>query len=164
VPDERVIQQVNGILSMNDIAFRTGDTKQNFLVPMGSAGVFITFTEQGESTIVSLRAFVLAEVDGSGERRQKILEALNEKNRQALFGCFYFDPDGGFVIVDYQLLGDHLQAPELMNALGVLASMADTLDDELREAIGSGVRAIDTWNVAMGDASDPVGAGPVVET
>ena len=164
MPDERIIQQVSGILSMNEVQFRTDESKQSFLVPTGSAGVMIGFLGEGEHTIVSLRAFVLAEVDGSDERRQKILEALNDKNRTAMFGCFYFDPDGGLVILDYQLLGAHLQAPEFMSALSFIASTADEVDDELREAIGSGVRAIDMWNAAMGDASDQVAAGPVVET
>jgi hypothetical protein len=163
VPDERVIQQVNGILSMNEVPFSIGESKRTFLVPRGSAGVYISFDDLGESTVVSLRSLVLAQVDGSGERRLKILEALNEKNRRIPFGCFYFDPDDGFVILDYQLLGDHLQAPELMLALGFVSSMADHVDDELREAIGSGVRAADTWKEALG-ATDPVGAGPVVET
>lgn len=162
MPDERVIQQVSGILGMSDIAFRADEGKRSFLVPCGSAGVFISFVDRGESTVVSLRAIVLEQVDGSGERRQKILEALNEKNRSVLFGCFYFDD--GHVIVDYQLLGDQLEAPELLNALAALCSTADAVDDELRDAIGSGVRATDAWNAAQAAASDPVGVGPVVET
>jgi hypothetical protein len=70
------------------------------------------------------------------------------------------------VIVDYHLLGDQLQAPELLNALGMLCATSDAADDELREAIGSGRVATDVWNAAEAAASEPagVGVGPVVET
>ena len=164
MPDERVIQQVGGILGMNDIPFKTDDSKQTFLVPKGSAGVFISFTDAGDSTIVVLRAILLEQVDGSGERKQKILEALNEKNRKVTFGCFYFDPDSAYVVLDYSVLGDQLQGQELLHALFAIASTADDVDDELRDAIGSGVRATDVWNAAEAQASEPEGVGPVVET
>jgi len=164
MPDERVIQQVSGILSMNNVNFRTDESMTSFLVPSGSTGVFISFVDMGELTVVSLRAILLDQVDGDGERRQTILEALNEKNRTAPFGCFYFVADDGHIVFDYQLLGDELQAQELMAALSAIASIADQADDELREAIGSGVRAVDAWNAAQADASDPAGVGPVVET
>jgi Putative bacterial sensory transduction regulator len=161
MPDERIVQQVNGILSMNNIKFLTDPSDGTFLVPQGSAGVFIKFVDWSEGTLVGLQATVLSEVDGTGERRQKILEALNEKNRTVMFGCFYFQPDDGCVVLDYHLLGDHLQADELMNALGAIASTADAVDEELREAIGSGVRATDVWQAAMGEAGG-TGENPVV--
>ena len=164
MPDERVIQQVGGILGMNDIAFKTDETKQTFLVPQGSAGVFISFGNMGDSTIVQLRAIVLEQVDGSGERKQKILEELNERNRKIVFGCFSFDPDSGIVVLDHALLGDQLQGQELLHALFAIATTADEIDDELLEAIGSGVRATDVWAAADAQASEPGGVGPVVET
>lgn len=164
MPDERIIQQVNGILSMNNVPFQISDDKQSFLVPSGSAGVIISFDDwRDSSTIVTLRAVVLEQVDDSDERRLKILEALNEKNRTAPFGCFYFDAERKYVVLDYQLLADHLQEPELLNALGALGVTADKLDDELREAIGSGVLASAAWAAAQAAASD-AGAGPVVAT
>src|SRR5205823_3360628 len=104
MPDERIIQQVSGILGMNNVNFSTDESKGTFLVPSGSAGVFINFNDWGENTIVGLQAIVLEQVEGSGERKQKILEALNDKNRKVPFGCFSFDPDGGFVVLDYHLL------------------------------------------------------------
>jgi T3SS (YopN, CesT) and YbjN peptide-binding chaperone 1 len=164
MPDERIIQQVSGILGMNNIPFRTDESQSSFLVPSGSAGVFISFVDFGESTLVALRSVVLEQVDGSGERKLKTLEALNEKNRTVPFGCFYFDPDAGFVVYDYHLLGDQLQAEELMNALTAIAMTADRVDDEIRDAIGSGVRATDVWNAAQGNSSEPESVGPVVET
>jgi len=163
MPDERIIQQVSGILGMNDISFRTDESKQSFLVPTGSAGVFINFDDWGDSTVVGLRSIVLEQVDGSDERRLPILEAVNEKNRHVPLGCFYYDPDAGYVVFDHYILGDDLQASELMGALSAVGSIADQVDDELREAIGSGVRAIDVWNAAEANASEPEGVGPVVD-
>lgn len=164
MPDERIIQQVNGILSMNDVPFQTGEDKQSFLVSSGSAAVIIDFGDFGDSTIVTLRAIVLEQVDGSDERRQAILEALNEKNRTIPFGCFYFDPDRNCVVLDYQLLADNLQEQEVLKALVAITASADRLDDELREAIGSGARAADGRNASQEATSDPSDAGPVVET
>ncbi len=51
-----------------------------------------------------------------------------------------------------------------MYALLSLATAADTSDDELREAIGSGVRASEAWQAASEAASAAEDAGPVVET
>ena len=164
MPDERIVQQVSGILGMSNVKFMTSPDQQGFLVPSGSAGVFISFVDWGGSTLVGLRSVVLAQVDSSEERRQKVLEAINEKNRQVAFGCFYLEADQGWVVYDYHLLGDQLQAQELMTALTAIASTADQVDDELRDAIGSGVRALDVWKEAEGNASEPEGVGPVVDT
>jgi hypothetical protein len=164
MPDERVIEQVSGILSMNDVTFNTADDKRSFLVPIGSAGVMISFPDYGEQTLIGLRALVLEQVDSSGDRKQKILETLNEKNRSYYVGTFYLDAEQGYIVLDHHLLGDNLQGAELMFALSFVGSVADTVDDELKEAIGSGVRATDAWNAAQPTAADPQGAGPVVET
>jgi hypothetical protein len=51
-----------------------------------------------------------------------------------------------------------------MSTLLSLPSTADTSDDELREAIGSGGRASDAWQTASEAASAAEDAGPVVET
>jgi hypothetical protein len=163
VPDERVIQQVGGILSMGDVKFTTDESKQSFLVPGESTGVVISFVDLAGSTVVSLHSILLEQVDSSGERKQKILEALNARNESSYFGTFYLDAERGRILVDHHLLGDQLQASELVRALASLLSTADEADDQLRDEVGSGVRAIDAWNAARAQASDPEGAGPVVE-
>jgi hypothetical protein len=164
MPDERIVEQVSGILSMNNLKFTTAQDGQSFLVPNGSTGVFIDFVEWGHGTLIGLRAIVLEQVDGSGDRKQKILEALNEKNRTVPFGCFYFDPSASLIVYDHHLIGDQLQAVELIAALAAIGSGADQMDDELRDAVGSGVRATDAWNAAQASASEPEGVGPVVDT
>ena len=163
MPDERVIQQVYGILSMNKVEFRTTDDDKSFLVPYGSAGVFVDFKDWGEgSTLVNLHAFVLEQVDSSGDRRLKILEELNEFNKSTYMGKLYLDAEGGYVVLEHDLLGDNLDGPELMGALGLVASTADRMDDELIAKIGTGRRAKDDWDAANEDSKAPDGSGPTV--
>lgn len=92
-----------------------------------------------------------------------MLETLNELNGSVPFGRFHFAPEDGIIGLQYHLLGDHLEGEEMMNALSVIASMADEFDDKLRETIGSGVRALDAWNKAKSEANEPQGTGPVVD-
>ena len=163
MPDERVIEQVGGILSMNEVKFMTHENKQSFLIGSGSANVIVDFFDWGESTVIALHSTVLAQIDSSGDRKHKILETLNDKNQSIPFGRFHFDEPAATIVLDYHLLGDNLQAPELMNGIGVLLSMADELDDELSKVIGSGTRALDVWNAAEGEAGEGAGTGPIVE-
>ncbi len=163
MPDERVIQQVYGILSMNKVEFRTDDAGKSFLVPYGSAGVFVDFRDWGDGkTLISLHALVLDQVDVSDERRPKVLQELNEVNETTYLGKVYLDADRQAIVLEHDLLGDHLDADELMDTLRTVASMADELDDKLREAIGTGRSAGAAWDEAHGQAQTPEGTGPVV--
>jgi T3SS (YopN, CesT) and YbjN peptide-binding chaperone 1 len=163
VPDERVIQQVYGILSMNKVEFRTDDTGKSFLVPYGSAGVFVDFRDWGDGqTLVNMHAFVLDEVDVSDERRPRILEELNEVNKANYLGKVYLDVDAKTIVLEHDLLANHLDADELMGALRTLASMADDLDDQLRTTLGTGRSAEAAWGEAHDQAQSPEGTGPVV--
>ena len=66
------------------------------------------------------------------------------------------------IVLEHDLLGNDLDADELMGALRTLASMADDLDDKLRTAIGTGRSAQESWNEAHDQAQTPTGTGPVV--
>jgi T3SS (YopN, CesT) and YbjN peptide-binding chaperone 1 len=163
VPDDRVIQQVYGILSMNKVEFKTDDGGKSFLVPYGSAGVFVDFRDWSDGqTLVNLHAFVLDQVDVAEERRLKILEELNEVNKANYLGKVYLDVDAKTIVLEHDLLGNDLDADELMGALRTVASMADDLDDQLREAIGTGRSAKAAWDEANAQAQTPEGTGPVV--
>jgi hypothetical protein len=163
VPDERVVQQVYGILSMNKVEFRTTDDGKSFLVPYGSAGVFVDFRDWGEGkTLVNLHAFVLEQVDASEERRPKILEELNDFNKRTYMGKAYLDAEAGMIVLEHDIFGDKLDGDELMGTLGMLASTADELDDQLIAAIGTGRRAKDVWDAANEDSQAPDGSGPTV--
>src|SRR6187397_1833983 len=127
MPNERVIEQVHGILARAEIRFVLSDDRRRYLVPVpgGSAVVLIDFHPWGrEQTMISLRSEVLVDVVVTEENRLQVLEHLNAYNQTSLFGRFHLDADGTTVILQHDLLGDELQAEELINALytvGVLA-------------------------------------------
>jgi hypothetical protein len=163
MPDDRVIQQVYGILSMNKVEFRTDDTGKSFLVPYGSAGVYVDFRDWSDGeTLVNLHAFVLDQVDVSDERRPKILEELNEVNKTTYVGKVYLDADAKTIVLEHDLLSSRLDENELMGAVKTLATMADDLDDKLRTKLGTGRSAKASWDEATSQAQSPGGTGPVV--
>lgn len=154
MPDERVIQQVHGILAREDVRFSLSDGRASFLVPVphGSAAVLIDFHDWGRGqTMISLRSDVLLEVEVTDDNRLQILEHLNALNQASLFGRFYLDADRSTIVLRHDLLGDELQSEELMNALYTVGLLADQCDDELMHEFGTGVRAAD-----VAAAEDPV--------
>lgn len=154
--DSRVVDQVYGILSREELAFATHPDRPSFMVPYESTAVYIDFYDQRGSTVVGLRAYVLQDVDLSGENFAKALITLNQLNAQNFFGKLWLDPDDRDVVLEYEILGDHLQPQELMGALSHIAVMADDLDDQLRGHLGSGQRARDIWERDAGGGSGPV--------
>ena len=146
MPNERVIQQVHGILAREEIRFVLGDDRNSFLVPVpqGSAAVLIDFQRWGRrQTMISLRSDVLVDVEVTDDNRVQILEHLNQLNQSSLFGRFYLDADRSTIVLQHDLLGDELQAEELVNALYTVGALADQADDDLRSQLGSGTRALD---------------------
>lgn len=171
MPNERIIQQVHGILAREDIRFALSDDRNSFFVPVphGSAAVLIDFHHWGrDQTMISLRSDVLVDVRTTDDNRLQILEHLNALNQGSLYGRFYLDADGSTVVLRHDLLGDYLQAGELINALYTVGLLADQADDQLMHEFGTGVRASDA-SVADGpvveffDDSTPAwqGAGPI---
>jgi hypothetical protein len=146
VPNERVIEQVHGILARAEIRFVLGDDRRSYLVPVpaGSAAVLIDFHDWGRSqTMISLRSEVLVDVSVSEDNRLQVLEHLNALNQTSLFGRFHLDSDRSTVVLQHDLLGDELQAEELINALYTVGLLADQADDQLLQQFGSGTRASD---------------------
>jgi hypothetical protein len=156
VPNERVIEQVHGILARAEIRFALSEDRRTYLVPVpaGSAAVLIDFHVWGRAqTMISLRSEVLVELEVTESNRLQILEHLNALNQTSLFGRFHLDADRSTIILQHDLLGDELQSEELINALYTVGVLADQADDQLQREFGSGVRASD---IAATD-------GPVVE-
>jgi hypothetical protein len=87
---------------------------------------------EGVSIIVS--APILQDIDPTAPGAAVALNRLNELNLNHRFLKFVFD-DGTLMAI-YDLLGDRLQATELLNAVYCVAAAADHLDDELIEEIG----------------------------
>lgn len=146
MPDQRVIEQVHGILGRGEIRFVLSDDRGSYRVPVpgGSAVVLIDFHDWGRGqTMISLRSEVLVEVEVDEGNRLEVLEHLNALNQGSLFGRFHLDADGTTVVLQHDLLGDKLQAEELINALYTVGLLADQADDQLLHEFGSGTRASD---------------------
>ncbi len=52
MPDARVIQQVSGILGMNNVEFRADDSKQTLMARFGSTVILVSLVDYQESTLV----------------------------------------------------------------------------------------------------------------
>src|SRR5437762_3329429 len=66
VPNERIIEQVHGILARAEIRFALSEDRRTYLVPVpgGSAAVLIDFHAWGRAqTMISLRSEVLVELE-----------------------------------------------------------------------------------------------------
>jgi hypothetical protein len=159
--DHRVLEQVLGILGLEGVGYSLSPDKTGVLVPVGSAGVYISLRDWGESTIVYIRATILGEIEKSDDRLQKVYPLLNETNWRSSFAKLYYNADESSIVLEYDLLGDRLDSVELMNALHVIASMADDLDDKFSTEIGSGLSAKAIWDRDNSQAQGP-DTGPVV--
>ena len=153
---ERVIEQVHGILGIAGVPFSMSDDKQSFLIASGSARVFLLFRPSGESVVVSVRVYLLDEMDLGGDRPALIHERLNTLNAERFF-CKLYLQASGTIVLEYDLLGDELDSKELLHALGTISAQADELDDLLSAEFGTGLKAEE---VAKGGETG--GTGPVV--
>jgi len=145
LPRDRIVQQVHGILSMHGIHPHPSSKPDQLLIPVpdGSSAVFVRFHEWGNDTIISLTAPVLTDLDLDGARRPAVLEQLNTLNARSHFGKFFLDAKASQIVLAYDILGDHLEAEELLNALLSVGRLADDVDDQLQADLGGGKRAID---------------------
>lgn len=132
---DEVQRQVEEMLAASGYPFKV--EKGRAQVERGSAAVFIRAREwhNGQDTIVELLVPVLQGVPESAG----LLRRLNEQNRDLYFGKAYWQPterDGGEVWLAHNLLGDDLRHEALIAAVGMLAVVADRLDDELKKEFG----------------------------
>ena len=129
------IEQVAGILVREGFKFGTAGDKRSYRLLFGSTAVFIHFhTWQDDSVVITVSSPILLDIDPESPGAAQALNLLEELNRQHYFARFTFT--GTTLEVDYDLLGDHLQAAELANAIHVIAGAADHLDDHLLAALG----------------------------
>jgi len=106
--------------------------------------VEIDFDEWGRGrTMVRLRSHVLEGLDVLSENRLDVLEHINALNQSALFGRFYLDADRSTIVLEHELLGEDLNADELINALYAIGLVADQTDDDLQRELGTGRRAVE---------------------
>ena len=100
-------------------------------VERGSTAVFVSaHAWQDRYTIIELVCPVLNHVDVSEE----LMKRLNELNEKLYFGKTYWRNKE--VWIAHNLLGDHLDSDELIACVGMMAVVADHLDDELKARFG----------------------------
>ena len=127
-------KQVVSILHNNGLAYSTIDDE--LVLRFSSAVVHLSFPMLGEQKLIQLRSTVLSGVSTPDAPTQTILGEMNRLNRVSIFGKWVFYPDEQLVVLEYDLLGDHLQEDELMTALAMIARLADTHDDQLQRILG----------------------------
>jgi hypothetical protein len=152
---DRIVEQVHGILGIGNVPFSMNDDRTSFLIASGSARIFIVFRHWNESVVVSVRSFVLDEVDSEGDRLMQIYERLNALNEERFFGKLYLQKPKT-IVLEYDLLGDELDSKELLHALAMISSTADELDDLLSTELGTGVKAEEMAKRAQGGGDGPV--------
>ncbi|MDP3274347.1 MAG: hypothetical protein Q8Q09_04080 [Deltaproteobacteria bacterium] len=129
---ETVHQKIIDILTESNISY--GLKGERIYVRQGSAAVFIKVEAWlGDHVVVELVCPVLKDV----ERTPGLLGKLDELNKALFFGKAYTHDRG--VWLAHNLLGDHLDPQELLACVGLMARVADKLDDDLKGEFG-GVR------------------------
>lgn len=127
---ETVRQRIGEILTASGYPFTT-EAGGRYRVERGSSAVFLQAHEwQERFVIVELVSPVLDAVERSAE----LLEKLNALNEKLYFGKAYWRD--GEVWLAHNLLGDHLDANELVSCVGMMAVVADKIDDELQRRFG----------------------------
>ena len=111
-----------------------------FQVPFDTTAVNISVLEQETRTLVMMFVPVLREVPPSPE----LFKYIAIEGQQYFFGNLRYVPDvdQGLVSFEQTLLGDYLDADELMASLAALASTGNELDEELQKRFG-GKRFVD---------------------
>jgi hypothetical protein len=133
---ESLRETLEQFLTDANIPFR--DRGERLSVRRGSTAVFIRPKRLAdEHTVVELLCPVLSDVPVS----EALLLRLNEVNMSLYFGKAYWHERA--IWLAHNLLGDRVDSGELLAALGLLATVADRLDDDLQESFG-GTRWIDS--------------------
>jgi hypothetical protein len=112
------------------------DRDGDFTIRNGSARIFIRVMERNEeATLVRVWSLVALGVPKTPELFEHV--ALSSDGYYfGHLGLFETPEDGMTITFSHNLLGDYLDAEELMYAVGGVASSADQLDDELVAKFG----------------------------
>lgn len=121
--------EVEEYLTEAGVAFK--HRGERLSIQRGSTAVFLKPTEwAGKHTMVELLCPVLSHIDCTPE----LLERVNQLNASLYFGKAYWHDHTLWLA--HNLLGDHLDPGELLAASGMIATVADKLDDELKPTFG----------------------------
>lgn len=124
------IEQVAGILVREDLSFATHEDGDSYRLLFNEDAVFIDFAPWGSDHVRI--AVVCPAVQGIAPETAGHVAALaraNELNQD--HGFVKWVLDGDTLSAVYDLLGDHLQAGELLNAVYTLAHTVNMVAEEL---------------------------------
>lgn len=113
----------------------TVDGEGDFVVEYESARVYIcprTWSDNGDHTVVQL--FSVTNVDVPVTR--ELTDFLSTENLSLLFGHFALNEKDRSVWFGHTLLGDYLDAEEIVTALSAVARAANKYDDLIKDRFG----------------------------
>lgn len=112
----------------------------HFILTQGSTAVTIAAETWGEArTIVRILSPVAIDIQ---RITPELTQFLVTENNSLLFGKFSLDVEGRTVWYEHALLGDFMQAEELLVAAAAVATTADEYDERVSE-LAQGHRAAD---------------------
>jgi hypothetical protein len=141
------IEQVAGILVRGGLHFDTHDDGDSYRLLFGQDAVFVHFDCVGDHVRVLLTSPALQELDPEDAGYAVLLNELNDLNASHRFVKWLID-DGTTLLGVHDLLGDTLQAPELLNAVYAMAGAANGAAERFADATG-GRRYADAVELAF---------------
>src|SRR4051794_18714392 len=122
------LDQINGILTRMQMPFETRDDGWGYSVGVGSASVWITADAWGDATAVHLSGAMLEELElDDDDARARAHGAANRLNCSNYFARFCVYENTRTLSVEHDLLGEDLQASELVGALTAVGRAADRM-------------------------------------
>jgi len=137
------IEQVAGILHRAGLEFDTCGAGDEYLLLFEPAeAVFISFEAWGDAgVVITITSPVLQDIEPDGAGAAIVQSRLQEWNASHRFAKFLWSD--GALLLAHDVLGDTLQAGELLNAVHGIAALATRLADELEhEVVGHRFRAV----------------------
>ena len=137
---DEIRSKVQRILQSKDLRFEVqGD---EFWIPYETTKCRVAVRPFGKKTVVDLAAIVVADVKVTS----KLKEYLGDRSAGFVLGNLALlsveGQKNGVVIFRHAILGDYLDADELMTSLAAVVTTADELDEQLQQKFG-GRRAVD---------------------
>lgn len=125
---------VAGIMSRREVPFTSTEDGSSHRVLVGSSAIFVSFRDRHDDVAVCLHAPLLEQLSLTDEQRTDAATVVNRLNCEHSFVrfCLYDQ----VLAIEHDLLGSRMQGDEFMNALDLMAGMADELDDGLKQEIG----------------------------
>jgi Putative bacterial sensory transduction regulator len=114
----------------------------------GSTAYYVRLMD-GSPPMVQVYSTILYDVQKSPE----LFERLNEINAETMFARAFWTGDS--VVVATEMVADSIDTEQLANACGVVGTVSDHFDDELRSSFGGRTIFNDESDGPAGEPPDP---------